>query len=212
MSWDGSAQAFDQLHQSTLWKSIIQQVITFAAPEGSDLALEVGSKTGRFALALNLKAREVQCIEPNATLIKAAEQNIKTARVDGISFEQGEYEDLPFADGSFDLTCSVFTLHQCKNAAKAVQELARVTRTGGRVVCLVPSPGFTKEAVERWCKKNAASKQLLDALVGLAQETANGKSFSEDALADLFGEADIYEIELDSAFNDLLFIAKARCS
>ena len=210
MPWDASAQAFDQLHQSTLWKSIVQQFIVFAAPEGSELVLEIGSKTGRFSLALAVKAREVQGIEASQPLLALAERNVKTARVDNISFENGEYEDLPFADGSFDLTCSLFTLHQSKNPAKAIQEMARVTRFGGRVVCLAPSPGFTKEAVERWSKKNLPSRPLAEALLGLAEETAAGRSFSEDDLADLFGEANIYEIELDSAFDDLLFIVKAR--
>jgi ubiquinone/menaquinone biosynthesis C-methylase UbiE len=210
MPWDGSAQAFDQLHQSTLWKSIAQQFVAFAAPEGSDLVLEIGAKSGRLALMLAAKAREVQCIETSQALLTLSERNVKTARVDNVSFENGDYEDLPFADGSFDLTCSFFTLHQSKSAAKAIQEMARVTRFGGRVVCLAPSPGFTKEAVEKWIKKNVPSRPLAEALLGLTDETAKGRSFSEDDLADLFGEANIYEVELDYAFDDLLFIAKAK--
>lgn len=210
MSWDASAQAFDQLHQSTVWKSLFQQFITFAAPEASDVTLEIGAKTGRLSLALAAKTREVQGLENDPQMLALAEKNVRTARVDNISFESGDIEDLPFADGSFDLTCAFMVLYKSPDPTKAFRELARVTRTGGKIICLNPSPLLTKEAAEKMIKKTMPPKSLSDALLALADEANKTKRFTEDDLADLFGAAGIYEVELDAALDELFFLAKAR--
>ena len=49
---------------------------------------------------------------------------------------QADGEHLPFADGSFDLTFCVATLHHALDLPKMVSELARVTRRGGVVAGL----------------------------------------------------------------------------
>ncbi len=49
---------------------------------------------------------------------------------------QADAEYLPFADGSFDLTYCVATLHHALDLPRMVRELARVTRPGGLVAAL----------------------------------------------------------------------------
>ncbi len=49
---------------------------------------------------------------------------------------QADGEHLPFADGAFDLTYCVATLHHALDLHAMVRELARVTRRGGRVAAL----------------------------------------------------------------------------
>lgn len=49
---------------------------------------------------------------------------------------QADAEHLPFADGSFDLTYAVATLHHALELSRMVGELARVTRRGGVVAAL----------------------------------------------------------------------------
>ena len=49
---------------------------------------------------------------------------------------QADGEHLPFADGAFDLTYCVATLHHALDLRRMVAELARVTRRGGYVAAL----------------------------------------------------------------------------
>jgi uncharacterized protein YbaR (Trm112 family) len=49
---------------------------------------------------------------------------------------QADGEHLPFADGAFDLTFCVATLHHALDLPKMVREMARVTKRGGTVVAL----------------------------------------------------------------------------
>jgi SAM-dependent methyltransferase len=49
---------------------------------------------------------------------------------------QADGENLPFADGTFDVTYCVATLHHALDLSKMVREMARVTRSGGVVAGL----------------------------------------------------------------------------
>lgn len=49
---------------------------------------------------------------------------------------QADGESLPFADGAFDVTYCVATLHHALDLGRMVSEMARVTRRGGHVVAL----------------------------------------------------------------------------
>lgn len=50
---------------------------------------------------------------------------------------QGDAENLPFADGSFDLVYSYGVLHHSPNTAKAIDEVFRVLRPGGTARVMV---------------------------------------------------------------------------
>jgi ubiquinone/menaquinone biosynthesis C-methylase UbiE/uncharacterized protein YbaR (Trm112 family) len=62
---------------------------------------------------------------------------------------QADGERLPFADGSFDLTYCVATLHHALDLPRMVSEMARVTRRGGIVAGLnegTRPPGWSDDA------------------------------------------------------------------
>jgi ubiquinone/menaquinone biosynthesis C-methylase UbiE len=210
MPWDGSAQSFDQLHQTPAWRALFQQFIEFAAPDASDLVLEIGSKTGRLAMALSAKAREVQGVEASPEMIGLAEKSVKVARLDNVSFEAGRGDDMPFADGSFDLTCSFLNVYLLPDPTAAVKEMARVTRTGGRLCFVNPSPEMSRGAMERYLKKITPTRLLADGMTALAESAERNKRFSEDDLGDLFAAAGIYEVEVEPALSGLLFLARGR--
>jgi ubiquinone/menaquinone biosynthesis C-methylase UbiE len=70
-----------------------------------------------------------------------AEATIRNARAEGVAerveVTGGDGRALPFADGSFDVVVSSTALHNIPDAAgreRAVREIARVLRPGGRVV------------------------------------------------------------------------------
>jgi SAM-dependent methyltransferase len=79
---------------------------------------------------------------------------------------KGPVEALPVEDASFDVVMCAQVLEHCDNPAKAVMELRRVTRTGGRVLASThgvmvfhPSPGdywrWTHAGLERLFLTNA---------------------------------------------------------
>lgn len=53
-----------------------------------------------------------------------------------VDFRKGNAESLPFEDDAFDITMS-FTLLEEVDAGKAIAEMIRVTKVGGRVLAIV---------------------------------------------------------------------------
>jgi SAM-dependent methyltransferase len=63
---------------------------------------------------------------------------LKAAETRGGSYLQADARSLPFSDGTFDGTRVDRVLQHVAGPEGAVQELARVTRSGGRVVAIDP--------------------------------------------------------------------------
>lgn len=94
--------------------------------------LDVGCGTGRLArwLAERLgRQGSVVGIDPLEHRISVARSHAGAVR-----FEVGRAEDLgAFEDASFDAVCSSFVLHWVADKARALAEIRRVLRPGGRV-------------------------------------------------------------------------------
>jgi demethylmenaquinone methyltransferase/2-methoxy-6-polyprenyl-1,4-benzoquinol methylase len=57
-----------------------------------------------------------------------------------VPFTQADVYALPYADASFDAVVSGFLIRNVVDRVAAFREMARVTRPGGRVVCLETTP------------------------------------------------------------------------
>jgi SAM-dependent methyltransferase len=82
--------------------------------------LEVGVGSGRFAVPLGIRVG----VEPSASMASVARQQ-------GVQVLPGVAEDLPFADGSFDVVLMVTTLCFVDDVDRSFSETFRVLRSGG---------------------------------------------------------------------------------
>ncbi len=79
----------------------------------------------------------IEAVDVNPFLLRAALDLATENGLEGaIRFQPGSAEALPFADNSFDCAFSVTVLEEC-DADKAIAEMARVVRPGGRVGIIV---------------------------------------------------------------------------
>lgn len=63
-------------------------------------------------------------------------------KLTNIEIQQGLAESLPFADQSFDIVISRYSAHHWHDVGKALREVKRVLRPGGKVIFMdVVSPG-----------------------------------------------------------------------
>ena len=95
--------------------------------------LDVGTGTGRQALAFAAAGCRVTGIDPAQKMIAAAKRNDPRGRV---RFLIADGTDMPFDDNSFDAACVSLTLHELLPEIRllAVAEMVRVTRPGGRMI------------------------------------------------------------------------------
>ena len=59
---------------------------------------------------------------------------VETTRALGVDAVVGDVRDLPFEDGAFDCAVALWMLHHVDDRDRAIGELARVLRPGGRLV------------------------------------------------------------------------------
>jgi ubiquinone/menaquinone biosynthesis C-methylase UbiE len=81
--------------------------------------LEAGCGPGDFAARLQAAGIEVVAVDQS-------EQMVELARARGVDAQVGDVQDLPFADGEFDLAVANFMLYHVPDLDRGLAELARV--------------------------------------------------------------------------------------
>ena len=118
-------------------KLVAPQLVDFANLPHSGRFLDVGSGTGALAFALSQRRprAHVVGIDPSREYVDYA--NSKNPFPDRISFETGDAQQLRFADASFDASLSLLVFNFIPDSHKAIKELRRVTKPGGRISAAV---------------------------------------------------------------------------
>jgi ubiquinone/menaquinone biosynthesis C-methylase UbiE len=119
-------------HQDSRAARLGEQVREFVELRGDERALDVGTGAGALAFALAPLVREVVGLDPVPELLELARER----SLPNTEFVEGDGTALPFPDGSFDLAGTHRTLHHVSQPDRIVGELARVTRSGGRVLVI----------------------------------------------------------------------------
>jgi ubiquinone/menaquinone biosynthesis C-methylase UbiE len=104
--------------------------------------LDVASGSGNLSIPAARTGARVTGIDIAPNLVEQAEA---WARAEGlvIDFDEGNAEQMPYADATFDTVISMFGVMFAPRADASAAELVRVTRPGGRIVLASWTPdGF----------------------------------------------------------------------
>lgn len=113
-----------------------------------DLAGGTGDVAFRTVEAGGLNTRVTVC-DINAEMLSVGcERALERGLDDRVTFEQGNAEELPYADKSFDCVTIAFGIRNVPRIQKALGEAHRVLKHGGHFLCLefssVDVPGLDK--------------------------------------------------------------------
>lgn len=104
-------------------------VLELAAPQAGERVLDAGCGTGLYTRRLAAAGVTVTGVDADPEMLVAARLKAPLA-----TLVEGDAMALPFADAGFDLSLAVTLLCFVEDPQRAVDELVRVTRPGGRVV------------------------------------------------------------------------------
>jgi ubiquinone/menaquinone biosynthesis C-methylase UbiE len=133
--------------------------VDFAAryAAGGDL-LEVGCGTG-------LLLRRFSKLTRSARGIDLSPGMLEKARARGLDAVAGTVLDLPFPDGSFDVTCAFKMLAHVEDIERALREMIRVTRPTGAVIADFYNPYSLRALVKRFGPAGAISASINESAV-----------------------------------------------
>jgi SAM-dependent methyltransferase len=94
--------------------------------------LDVACGTGNLAIPAARAGARVTGLDIAPNLIAAARREARAAGLT-VQFDVGDAEALPYGEGRFDTTVTMFGAMFAPRPARAVTELLRVTRPGGRI-------------------------------------------------------------------------------
>jgi SAM-dependent methyltransferase len=124
-----SAGDFDAIAQR-IWAVGDDLVERVGVNEG-DRVLDVACGTGNAAIPAAAKGGVVTGLDITPELLEDAKRNAEKYGVEA-EWVEGDAQDLPFDDGSFDLVLSTFGCMFAPDHAKTAAEIVRVLRPGGR--------------------------------------------------------------------------------
>jgi SAM-dependent methyltransferase len=94
--------------------------------------LDVAAGNGNATLAAARRWGDVTSTDYVPALLERGRARAEAERLT-VRFQEADAEQLPFADGSFDVVLSIFGVMFTPNQEQAAQELLRVCRPGGKI-------------------------------------------------------------------------------
>ena len=114
----------------------LTRMVVLAAPQPHWVALDVACGGGHAALAIARHVHQVIALDVTFPMLQAARAFAAEQEMHNLVWVQGDAEELPFVEASFDLiTCRV-AMHHFPNPQKAIASWARTLKPGGKLVLI----------------------------------------------------------------------------
>lgn len=110
----------------------VKKILKLLGEPSDKKILDLGCGKGRFCRKIkDFGFVNIIGVEPSKELIRIARRNNKD-----IKFVQASATDLPFGDNEFDILVCIEVLEHIPDTEKAIKEMKRVLRPGGRILIM----------------------------------------------------------------------------
>jgi SAM-dependent methyltransferase len=144
------------------------------------------------------RVRQVVGIDLTRALLQVGSQRLRDLGITNVLLQEANAESLPFVDESFDIVYCRSSLHHFADPRRAVAEMVRVCRIGGRIV-LLDLVALSKEVRQRYDDVH----RLIDpshVQAFLEGELADALPSGIDGLA--YGDTSTIRLPIDIAFTE----------
>ena len=119
------------LHRFWKWR-----LLRLANPRPGTRALDLCCGTGDIALALARRGADVTGLDFSGPMLEIARQKIPPSALRPPQFIQGDAQQIPFPDNSFDIVTVGYGLRNLASLDTGLREMQRVAKPGGRLLVL----------------------------------------------------------------------------
>jgi ubiquinone/menaquinone biosynthesis C-methylase UbiE len=138
-AWDAIATGYDQFVAPTEeW--LANEALTRTQLRTGHRVLDVAAGCGGLSLPAARLGATVVATDWSPAMIRLLEARARHERLTDVTGRVMDCHDLDFEDNSFDLTASQFGVMLVPDQTRALREMTRVTRPGGRVLLIAYGP------------------------------------------------------------------------
>jgi demethylmenaquinone methyltransferase/2-methoxy-6-polyprenyl-1,4-benzoquinol methylase len=175
--FDGVAKHYDRTNSVlSMGNSLIWRVATVraVAPQAGERVLDIAAGTGTSSVALAKSGADVVAADFSPGMIE-----VGRLKHPGITFVQADAMALPFGDDEFDAVTISFGLRNIEDPKKALAEMYRVLKPGGRlVICEFSKP---PRAIFR-AGYSVYMKYIMPAVVDAASSNPEAYTYLADSI------------------------------
>ncbi len=130
--FDRVAARWDEMREGFFSEAVREEVRRRLGPAARGAVVDVGCGSGFLAAELAPLAAKVYCVDASPAMLAAAKRNLSGfARV---RYLCADGASLPLATGSVEAAVANMYLHHCPDPVRALREMARVLKPGGKLV------------------------------------------------------------------------------
>ena len=132
--WDKVAGLYDtiELTNGKVYREMLATTRRIV-PRGAKV-LDCAAGTGELSFAAAVKAETVLCTDLSENMLKTAKKKALARHKDNVSFAERNIFDLQENDNTYDIVIAGNVLHLLDAPEKAVRELYRVVKPGGKLL------------------------------------------------------------------------------
>ena len=158
-------------------QAALDLLVGSARPRPEDISLDVACGPGSVVAAFALRVRHAEGLDATEAMLEEARKLAARGGLHNVTWQRGSVYALPFADGAFDIVSCRYAFHHLLEPVRALAEMVRVCRDGGRVVLCDafasddPGKAAAFNGMERYRDPSTVEFRTLGFLRGLFAET-----------------------------------------
>lgn len=175
--FDQVSHKWDEMRKGFFTEEVREKALSRAGVQKGETAADIGAGTGFITEGLIQRGLQVIAVDQSEAMLN--EMKNKFADKKGIDFRVGEAEVLPISDESVDYAFANMYLHHVESPSKAIQEMVRIVKRGGKIVItdMDEHPfaflreehhdrwmGFKREDIRQWFSEAGLSNVVVEDL------------------------------------------------
>lgn len=114
-----------------------EKLLSMLPVKDDDTIVDLGAGTGYFSLpAAKVTKSTVYAVDVEPKMLEVLEERVEEQKLSNVRPTIGVIEDIPLLDGIADIVIASLVLHEVEPLSKGLQEIHRILKGDGRLLCL----------------------------------------------------------------------------
>jgi len=153
------ANDWDTMREDFFDETIADSILKASDVKPESTVVDVGCGTGfltQYAATRTQGSGKIVGVDLSPQMLQMAKDNLgKLGRIGSVEFKVGDAENIPVDDGFADAVVGNMILHHCPRPKRAISEMVRILKPGGRIAV-----ADLEKHNERWLREEMADRWL----------------------------------------------------